>query len=353
MRKHITALLFSLSVVFSSASQAFTVGGTASIYDPGGVLFFLNPISAEVDLGTNTVTVDPFLFFGSAVNTQPFQLLGEGVHTRPIGSITVGPGQLGAYVTVEWNVNTFSTFMVWDAAVATDGISLIPVDSDGDGTPGQQFVEGPFPGFTLIYELISPDLLPPGVDVAIDVEGGDTSRACSEPGGTSVTMTANAVLRGGAELLAIEWFLDDTSVGTGEMLTQLIPVGTHTVKAVASTTTGQSDQDSVTFNVFDFTAPDVSIGFIDARSGDQITGIADNRTQYVTPVVTAADLCDAEPDVTAVASPVFAIAPGSQIMIQGNRGSVQMPASGLEVRATATDDAGNSRTETAVLPITQ
>ncbi len=353
MKKIIGCFIFLLCSFYSVISTAQILSGTARVYDPSG--FQLpddSPVTGNIDLQNNTMSVGSFGFFGIDMATTDIELLAEGTHSRPGGTVTVGPGQLGAYMTINFTIDNtlFRTFMVWDVALNGADISLIPVDSDLDGIPGQRLTEGPFRDFTLIYEFISPGVMPPGIDVSLNIQGR-TSRACDQFGGSEFSMTANVILKGDTGLESVEWFLNNDSIGTGETLTSLIPVGNHTIKVVATNTTGQMDTASSLIRVYDFTAPNAHVSFVDARTGEEITSIDGEHTRYVSPLITVTDICDAEPDVKAVASPVYEVTNDSVIKIKGEKGKIKMPATGVEVRVTATDDAGNTKTDTHILPI--
>lgn len=345
----IACIMFIWNALASAA--VIPLQGDADVYDPYGGVIFSTPVNGTWDQGANTMEVTPFMFFGLQMGST-FELLGEGTHTRPTPygpiSITVSPGQLGSFVTVTWGANTFHTFMVWDVVTIAGVTSLVPVDTDGDGVPGRQLTDGPFPGFTLSYDFTRPEAQPPGIEVSIL---GANSGVCSELGGRPFSLSANIVLLGDTSLNTIEWRLDGEVIGTEATVNPLIPAGTHTIEVVVTNTTGQTDSASSAVSVYDWTQPEVNVAFVDARTGAEITSIQGSRVQFVKPVLYAEDSCDPEPAVTAVASPVHEVSDSTVLKVQGNTGGIDIPATGIEVRITATDDAGNSRTGSFVLPV--
>ena len=127
-------------------------------------------------------------------------------------------------------------------------------------------------------------------------------------------------------------------------------LGSHTVEVLASTTTGQSDTDSVAVEVRDTISPDLEVAFLN-RDGEQITAIdAGNR---VTTRIAATDVCDPDPVTEGAAVPVFAVSDGDTIRIQGGKtNTVKLPTTAIELSATTADTSGNNATGMAVLLIT-
>jgi hypothetical protein len=325
------------------------------LFDPSGINIFSppQPITGDLDLINNTLTVDPFLFFGFEWVTQSVELLGEGIHTRPDGSggnisATVESGQAGAYIVIGWNFNAFPTFMVWDVASNANGAVYTAVDSDGDGVPGHALIPGPFPGFTAVYDFTIGEP-PPGIGVSIGVGGGLTQE-CADIGGSDVSLTATIVLIGGAEAGSIEWFVDGEEAGTGEIITPFLTLGPHTVEVLATTATGEIDQDSVDVTIQDTTKPIIDVAFID-QNGEPVT--TTSAGNHVTARITASDICDPNPETEGAAMPVYAVNDGDAIKIQsGKINTVDLPTTAIELSATATDESGNSTSGMAILSIT-
>lgn len=133
------------------------LAGIFDLVDPFGVFIGALDITGTFDAAANTLVIDPFLFFGFPMNTT-IELLGTGTYSRDDGAggaitATVGPGQTGAYILFDWNMNIFPNFVVWD--VTTNGNVLIfkTADSDGDGQPGHAFSQGPFVGISPIFDF--------------------------------------------------------------------------------------------------------------------------------------------------------------------------------------------------------
>jgi hypothetical protein len=273
MRHFVTTTLVSLaSLVAADRAAASDLVGHIQILDPtGGVILGATPVTGTLDEKAGTMTLSPVTVFGMSFAPYSMEILGEGTHTRndsatstPL-TVTVGPGQMRAFAVYEWSVNQISGFVAWDVVTHPGGRALVPVDSDGDDVPGYAFVVGPFPGFTVIYDLQegSP---PPALDLTLAVVGG-THQECAEAGGTTVTLNASVDLNGGAELPEVRWSVDGASAGTGMSITPLLSLGPHTVEATAVPTVGLSDTEQVTVSVADTTAPEMTAAFVDSRTG--------------------------------------------------------------------------------------
>jgi len=339
-----------LLLVLSPFASAQSLIGTATVYDPTGYQIATYPsIGATLDLTARTMSISPFNFFGLQLSVSDIELLDPGVHTRPIGTVNVGTNQLGAFMTIHWGPNNIRMFLVWNKSVAGSAVSLVPADSDGDGIPGHRLVEGPFVGFTLVYEFKDPAA--PGIEANIVNLSGNTYKACNQLGGARFNLHANVILLGDTQLQSIRWFLDGNQVATDTTVDLLVPVGLHTVELVASNTTGQSDSDTLGLNVSDYAAPVANVIFTDQRDGSEISAITENNMYFVVPNVSVTDVCDPAPQVSAVADTVSQVTEGFVMKIQGNNGSVSMPSSGVELRTTATDASGNTATQSFILPI--
>jgi hypothetical protein len=280
------------------------------------------------------------------------ELLGEGTYTRSDGgsgeiTATVSPGQLGAYMELEWSFNTFRTFMVWDVVESADGGSYTTVDSDDDGIPGHALVAGPFVGITLIYDFIV-GTPPPDIEVTINTEGGSIQE-CSETGGSTVSLNAAVNLVGGAEVGSIEWYVDGESAGSGETITPYLTLGDHTVDVLATAVIGESDTDSVTVTVRDTTPPKLTVAFLN-QAGLPINEVVAGT--YVTAQISPNDICDPTPVSGGSAVPVFEVVDGDTIKIQsGKISTVELPTTAIELSGSATDASGNTTTGMAVLSI--
>ena len=338
-------------------------------------------------IGMTLATNQPF--FGVIWTTHDIRVFSEGTYTFDTActpadiaagitfcgggvplTLTVAPGQLGAHIFVDWSGNTdINVAVVWNPNDAFgspiyDGCSfphtcdpthtptriwdLASKDGNGDGVQGIPMVDGPFAGFNANFSLnLGPT--PPGITVSIDVAGG-SQQECTETGGSTVNISAETMLFGGAELDSIEWKVDGSSAGSGETITPFLELGTHTVGVLATTNTGESDTDSVTVIVTDTTAPILDVAFIDRRTGEPISQIERANVQWIEAHFTATDACDANPQTTGVGG--FAVQNGDLLKIQGNNNTVTMTTSEIDLVATTTDVSGNSISGAATLQIT-
>lgn len=341
-----------LSITLNTVS-ATPLAGDAVFLDPTNQSVGTIRIIGDLDTSNSSMVVDPFSFFGLQWDTQEIELLGTGTYTRPDGyggniSTTVNPGQLGAYMTFNWGANVMPNFMVWDANSSPGGSSYTTADSDGDGIPGQAFLAGPFPGFSLAYDFIVGNP-PPDIDITIGAIGG-TTQECAETGGSTVSLSTTINLVGDATLGSIEWYIDGQVAGSGDTLTSFLTLGTHSIGALASTTTGESDSDYLDVTIIDTTAPALATGFLD-QAGNPVTSTTAGN--FVRASIIATDVCDPAPDTEGAATPVFAINNGDAIKIQsGKVNTVELPTTAIELSASATDASGNSGTGMAVLSIT-
>ena len=209
-------------------------------------------------------------------------------------------------------------------------------------------VDGPFTGFQANFSLnFGPT--PPGITVAINVAGGELQE-CMDTGGSTVTISAETMLFGDAELASVEWTVDGVSAGSGDTITPFLEVGSHTVEALATTTTGESDTDLVIVTVTDTVAPDLEVAFVDGCSGVHVSQIERANVQWIVAHFIATDACDPNPVVSGVGG--FSAQHGDLFKVQGNLNSVAMTTSELELGATATDVSGNTSSGSASLYIT-
>lgn len=332
-------------------AEVHALSGTAIMYDPaGGMIMPPLPITGSYDDALRHVTIDPWMFFG-LLTYSGIDLLDPGTHVRPgAGSVTVNAGQLGGFIQTDWGVSVdLPAFIVWDVVNYPGGMHFEPVDSDGDGVPGHAMISGPFPGFSIVYEF-DVGAPAPGVDVSLTVSGG-TRQECDAPGGKTVSMAATVDLDGGAVLGSIDWTVDGEAAGTGNSITPFLTLGSHSVEVTATTTEGLYDTATTVVNVVDTTRPDLSIAFIDTRTGLPVTAIDSTGVSYVEVRLNASDICDGDVDVLGVAKPVYAIMGGEVIKIQGKTQDVDMPTTAIEVSATATDDSGNKQIDQSILPL--
>lgn len=351
-RKLIAGLALAFCAQLSHA-DILALTGTAQMYAPdGNVIMAPMPITGDYDTATMQITIDPWMFFG-LLTYSDIELLNPGAHTRPgAGSVTVNAGQFGGFIRTDWGANVdIPAFVVWDVVNYPDGMHFEPVDSDGDGIVGHKMISGPFPGFSIVYEF-DVGAPAPSVDVSLTVPDGNRQE-CDALGGKTVSFTATVDLNGGAELGSLSWTVDGEDAGTGNAISPFLALGSHTIQVTATTTQGLSDSESVVVNVVDTTRPDLSIGFVDTRSGLPVASIDRAGVSFVEVRLASTDVCDGDVSVAGVAKPVYAIVGGEVIKIQGKAQTVALPTTAIEVSATATDDSGNKQIDQSILPINQ
>lgn len=347
---------FVVGVVLAACGQlaqaeVLAVSGTAVMYDPIGTAIGVpTPITGSYDDSAMQVTIDPWMFFGNLVFSE-IDILEPGTHVRPgAGTITVNTGQLGGFIQTDWAANVdLPALIAWDVTSYPGGMHFEPVDSDGDGVPGHAMISGPFPGFSIVYEFDVGEPAP-GVDVSLTVTGG-MQQECDVLGGKTVSMAAQVDLDGGAVLGSIDWTLDGEAAGMGSSIAPFMTLGSHVVTVTATTTDGLYDTAETVVNVADTTRPDLSIEFLDTRTGQPVSAVNGAGVSFIEVRLNASDVCDGTVDVLGVAKPVYAIMGGEVIKIRGRTQDVDMPTTAIEVSATATDDSGNKQVDQSILPI--
>lgn len=212
---------------------------------------------------------------------------------------------------------------------------------------------GPFTG-TPYAEVYNINLVrggPASPRIVLDIEVPDgTEQECSQEGGSVIELVAEVRLFNEAELGTIEWFVDGSSSGFGETYSPYISLGTHTIDAVATAVQGVSDSETVDVNIIDRTPPVLETAFINNKTGVQINQISNNSTQFVGIHMSAADICDPDPSVEAVVTPVTAVENGDTITIKPKDGA-SLETTALELSAVATDSSGRQSIQKTVLNI--
>ena len=347
-------LLFDLS----TASALDALNGVANVYHPSRS----GPIRSEtltgqLDPNTFSMTADAWNFAGSPIISN-IELLPPGTYTRSGGdfsasdTVTVGSNQLGAFIIYSNGTTNWPGFQVWDVTPDASGLTATytVVDSDNDGSPGHAFWTSPFPSLSFAYNFDS-SIISPAIDVTIGVTGG-TPQECTEPGGNTVSLTANIQTVAGAALSQVSWKVDGNTAGTGNSISPFLSLGTHTVEATAVSTSGLTDTDVVSIDIQDTSNPLLNIQFLDAASGQVITSIPGSvQLSTVKVMLNATDICDPAPMAMGFADPVFKILDGTMFDVQASQQKVDMPVSAVSVTATATDASGNKKTDTAVLSV--
>ncbi len=354
MKRMILATILLLTLG-KGIAWATALTGIFNMYDPSGEPLFPPglefSISGDFDWSTGTMFVEPFDVFSSPL-TADIEVLGEGTHTRDDGcggsiTATVGPGQVGAYIIFHWGYHVIPALMVWDVATQGDASIFTITDSDGDGIPGHRLTCSDFIGNSPVFNFTVAEP-GPGIGVSVEVEGGNTQE-CSAPGGSTVTLTANVSLFGGAELGSVDWMIDGEVVGSGQTISPFLSLGSHVVQVAATTSTGETSSDTTSVHVVDTTPPDLVASFVDRRSGQEVTSIDRPNVHRIVTRLEASDVCDPHPSTEATVG--FPVVDGLRLKIQGKRGRVTLTTSRLELTATARDESSNTTTAKKTLTI--
>ncbi|MDH5571228.1 MAG: DUF5011 domain-containing protein, partial [Gammaproteobacteria bacterium] len=177
MKKFILSAVLSI-VSFSSNAAS----GVFNIIDPTGSLVGSDSeVTANIvypGSGSTLSSPVPFLaqnWFAHDITT--YQNGTYTIATTQGGSytFTVAAGQIGAHILFDWGVNTnIDVVDVWDVTELAGVVSYTSSDWDGDGIPGGAMIEGPFPGFTIHFNLDGSDLPLVNNQPAITLNGAAT-----------------------------------------------------------------------------------------------------------------------------------------------------------------------------------
>jgi hypothetical protein len=329
----VALMLASVCVKAEAIEGNFTIFGS---FFPVGT-----QLTGTIDLPGNTLQITLGGIFGSPVTVLVSEMLPPGSHTRTHnlstgGSITrtgvIPAGATGGYLVINFKGDEHQLFFAWD--VSSDGLTYTNV-----AIPGNTWIGGVYDGRTVSvnFTIFS--------NVAIDILDG--AYECSEPDGSTITMDASLTLEGSAALDRVEWSVDGNFVGTGTSITEYFSLGGHTVEATVFTTAGVTATDSAAVTVEDTTPPNLQIVFTD--SNDVPVASAINGDYKIR--LTAPDICDQAPSITASASPVMQVIDGDIISIDPGSGNVVIPTTAVSVSATAVDTSGNKSTSQGVLGI--
>lgn len=324
--------------------QVDTIFGT-----PGGQLAQSMPADFSVMSGTIDQTT-------GAMTLTP---------TERLGSIDGLPG----FYDLPWNIDDVTTpgSTEWDAfTTGTDsnsvgsvtGAPITPVgDLNGDNLTDYNVILvaasqvgnawGNFAGASVI-EIWNIDILSQGdltqPSVIIGVPGG-TTQECSISGGSNVTMIANVSVTDPGEIVAITWFLGESStpVASGDVVEIFIPYDTHSVEVVVDTVTFGSVSDTENITIEDTIAPQVVPAFVDSGSGEVITSISRKGKVSISEGVT--DTCDPEPTTTSSIGLPTQEGDALKIKSDGNNASISITngsdADSVTLTVIAVDASGN------------
>ena len=156
----LSAFLFSMSFAINAASGTFDV-----LDQTGSSAGSDNTVSASIVYpGSGSSIASPTPFFGTLWTTHDITTYQNGTYTVNTSqgasyTFTVGIGQIGAHILFDWGSNTnIDVVEVWDVTESAGIVSYSSSDWDGDGIPGGAMIEGPFPGFTINFNLTGSDL---------------------------------------------------------------------------------------------------------------------------------------------------------------------------------------------------
>ena len=342
---------FLLLLLLSGNSFSANLSGDLKLYDQFGFPIVppgLFPVTGTVDIDNNVLVIDDFLFFGLNTVTNVQEILPPGSYTREFNGIvinaTIDPGNIGAYMTIEWNTLEIPLIMGWE--VTSSNTIFTSVDVDGDGIPGMLITWGPFFGINATYDFTAEPVVP-GVNLALTVVGG-TIQECMIPGGSEVTINALPTVFGGAVLDSISWTIDGNDAGTGMVITEFLSLGPKSIQAVATTTTGETATASTTVTIRDTVRPELQIAFID-NQGQQVENAGPGHVEIS---MTATDICDPNPSIgRATATPASEVLSGDIVQINAGKDNLKLPITSLRVDATAADASGNVTSNSAILGI--
>lgn len=148
-----------------------------------------NAITANISYpGGGSSISSPTPFFGMNWTAHDITTYQNGTYTISTSqggsyTFTVGEGQIGAHILFDWSVNTnIDVVEVWDVTESSGVVTYTSSDWDGDGVPGGAMIEGPFPGFSINFNLTGSDL-PLAInvpqmfligDATVNIQAGDT-----------------------------------------------------------------------------------------------------------------------------------------------------------------------------------
>jgi len=341
MIKTITFILLSLTFIPSYAGE-FT--GSLTLKHPSYFFGSSSEISGNIDVISDSLSINTFSIYGTAANATIIELLQPGTYTRDhtlaSGATisrtgTIPAGNLGAYIVIESNSNSYQVYAAWT------------VSQDSKIFTNVRLAENTLIGGTLNGSVMSINYALPAdaATVSVSIVDGSTHE-CSQVGGAMVSFNASSTLIGDIQVDRIDWDLDGTFFTSGVNVSKLISLGTHTVTATSTASNGTQDSDTVTVIVRDTTPPLLDILFVD-ELGNSVTSASagDVKIEF-----NATDICDPAPIVTnGSAAPVMNTFDGDIISIDSQSGAVSLPTSAVRVTATARDISGRTSTSSSLL----
>lgn len=177
-------------------------------------------------------------FSGSPWSAHSIRVFGPGVYTFETciapstectaptpGTLTVGPGQLGAQVLFNWSGNEdIDVLLLWqpNSTFTRPGNTTFPLplpadtrtyelasrDVDGDGSPGYRMSDGPFNGHNASFSLFldTPVAIPPRPALAItQASNAGASTGTIDTSGAIVTIDSGVTAGGNTPNLSYDW----------------------------------------------------------------------------------------------------------------------------------------------------
>lgn len=137
-----------------------SVTGTFIMRDPyGNIIFTDNDVTATIIYpGAGSSISSPNAFYGLdwvAHDITTYQAGDYSIDTIEAGvlNFTVGAGQIGAHMLIDWGASTFDVVNVWDVT-EVDGVRYYTeTDWDGNGFIGGPMLDGPFLNFNWSFNL--------------------------------------------------------------------------------------------------------------------------------------------------------------------------------------------------------
>lgn len=269
------------------------------------------------------------------------------------GQVPLGPS---AVATTAWNTTNTCTPPGCTGVNPSGALPLI-----ADSIAGSPMYDGPFPGFNLSVDLRNlrvTSIVRDGIPeffVSVQVPGGAVQE-CSATNGANVALNAVVSLEPPLELASVTWKLDGAIVASGESVEVFMPLGDHTVEAVAETTGGDIKSSGSSVTIQDTVAPVIQAAFIKKWNGQEITEIGGIGRKRATVSIDVTDVCDPSPVSSATAGlPVvdgdYLVAvttlqqPDTQVVVRTHSDVV-------ELSVTAEDASGNMSNKKATLSVT-
>ncbi len=184
--------------------------------------------------------------------------------------------------------------------------------------------------------------------INVSVVGG-TQQECSAEGGSQVTANATVDVPEGDSVAAINWTLDGVSIGNGDQIAQLIPLGAHSLAAEVQTLNGGSATSTRIVTIDDTQGPTVDAAFINRKTGAVVTSVAKDAKFRIR--ATAVDVCDPNPTVNAIVG--APVSDGGTVAVKVEDGTVKLSVPQMSLSVTAHDASGNAGSDNATLTITQ